>query len=119
MLRRKFFDGHPDTEHLFDVVERRLARIGPATVKISKSQIAFRRARNFALVWMPRQYLQEDAAPLVLTILMPKRIPSRRWKEVVEAAPGRFTHHLELWKAKDIDAEVDDWLRMAWDASAK
>lgn len=43
---------------------------------------------------------------------------SPRWKEIVEPAPGRFAHHLELYAARDIDAEVKDWLRAAWEAAA-
>lgn len=84
-------------------------------MKVSKSQIAFRRRRNFALVWMPKMYLKREAAPLVLTILASQRLKSRRWKEVVEPSGGRFTHHLELYDAGDVDAEVDQWLRAAWD----
>lgn len=119
MSQAAFFEGHPESRRLFDVLAQHVARIGPATVKVSKSQIAFLRARNFALAWMPGQYLHHHAAPLVLTILMPSRIPSKRWKEVVEPAPGRFTHHLELWTVQDLDAQVDGWLRLAWDASAR
>ena len=46
------------------------------------------------------------------------RDPSPRWKEIVEPAPGRFTHHLELWTAGDMDNEVRDWLQEAWTEAA-
>jgi hypothetical protein len=32
----------------------------------------------------------------------------------VEPSPGRFTHHLELRLAADLDDEVCGWLRTAW-----
>jgi hypothetical protein len=43
-----------------------------------------------------------------------KRESSPRWKEIVEPAPGRFMHHLELDSVDDIDDEVPDWLQGAW-----
>jgi hypothetical protein len=91
--------------------------LGTADIRVSKSQIAFRRKRNFALVWMPEQYLKWKAAPLVLTVLLPWRDESPRWKQVVEPYPGRFTHHLELYETADIDEEVVGWLREAWEGA--
>ena len=90
--------------------------IGPTELDIRKSQIAFRRGRAFAWVWMPGRYLRGKVAPLVLTVGFPYRDGSPRWKEVVEPAPGRFTHHLELFSALDIDEEVRQWLKTAWNS---
>ena len=42
------------------------------------------------------------------------RDPSTRWKEIVEPAPGRFTHPMELRSPEDIDAEVRARLQEAW-----
>ena len=42
---------------------------------------------------------------------------SPRWKQVVEPAPGRFTHHLELRSVDEVDDEVGGWLREAWEAA--
>lgn len=66
---------------------------------------------------MPGVYLRGQYAPLVLTLGLRRRHPSPRWKEVVEPAPGRFTHHLELNAAAEIDDEVRSWLREAWAAA--
>ncbi|HSF43608.1 MAG TPA: DUF5655 domain-containing protein, partial [Thermoanaerobaculia bacterium] len=109
--------GHPESLHLFEAVQRAIAKAGTCTTKVSKSQIAFKRKRSFAAVWMPGQYLHRAAAPLVLTVFTPGRIQSRRWKQVVEPAPGRFSHHLEVYQSTDIDAEVEGWLQLAWDAA--
>jgi hypothetical protein len=57
-------------------------------------------------------------APLVLTLSLPYRDPSPRWKEIVEPSPGMFTHHLELWDLREVDAEVETWLRKAWEEAA-
>ena len=42
---------------------------------------------------------------------------SPRWKEIVEPAPGRFTHHLELYFADDVDDQVRCWLHEAWESA--
>ena len=60
---------------------------------------------------MPRS---PAAQPLVLTVALRHLDTSPRWKEVVEPAPGRFTHHLELRSPDQVDAEVRDRLAEAW-----
>jgi hypothetical protein len=114
----EFFADNKLAKQLFTAVGERVEAIGVASVRVSKSQIAFRRKRNFAWVWMPGQYLKGKTAPLVLTLSLPNRDSSKRWKEVVEPSPGRFTHHLELHSVADVDGEVSTWLRQAWGLAA-
>lgn len=85
---------------------------------MTKSQVAFRRSKAFAWAWVPEMYLHGEHAPLVLTLSFAKLDDSPRRKEIVEPAPGRFTHHLELRSESEIDDEVRSWLRAAWDAAA-
>lgn len=77
-----------------------------------------RRRRAFAWVWMPDRYLRGRSAPLVLSIGLPWREDSPRWKQVAEPYPGRFMHHLELYDPAEVDDEVCTWLRQAWQAAA-
>lgn len=51
---------------------------------------------------------------MTLDDLFASRDAAPRWKRVVEPAPGRFTHHLELYAPEDVDAEVVEWLAEAW-----
>ena len=85
---------------------------------MTKSQIAFRRVRAFVWARVPDRYLRGGHAPLVLTMSFAERRGSQRWKQIVEPAPGRFTHHLELYTASDVDDEVRSWLREAREAAA-
>ena len=82
--------------------------MGDANARVTKSQsqIASRRKRAFAAAWIPAKYLRGNAAPIVLTLFPPYRDRSERLKEVIEPAPGRFTHHFELAAVDDVDAEV-------------
>jgi hypothetical protein len=114
MTVEEFFAGQEETRGLFETLREAIDAIGPATLRVTKSQIAFRRRKAFAWAWMPGKYLHGRHAPLVLTFVFRRRIPSPRWKEIVEPSPGRFTHHLELYSASEIDDEVRDWLRAAW-----
>jgi hypothetical protein len=66
---------------------------------------------------MPDRYLGAGHAPLVLSVALRRRDASSRWKEVVEPAPGRFMHHLELRELADIDDEARAWLAEAWEAA--
>ena len=110
-----FFRGQPLSRQIFDALRGLIDELGPAEVAVTKSQVAFRRARAFAWAWMPGQYLRgRRVAPLVLSLALPQRDPSPRWKQVVEPRPGRFMHHLELYAATDLDGEVRAWLGEAW-----
>jgi hypothetical protein len=113
-----FFADNPVARSLFDAVAKEIERLGEASLRISKSQVAFRRKKNVAIVWMPSRYLRQPSAPLVLTLSFPRRDNSPRWKEVTGVSAGRFTHHLELHRVKDVDAQVRGWLHAAWEAAA-
>jgi hypothetical protein len=118
MTPDEFFAGQDLSKQLFETVRREVAALGETDMRITKSQVAFRRRRGFAWVWMPGQYLKRVAAPLVLSLSLSRRENSPRWKEIVEPYPGRFTHHLELYDTADIDEQVRNWLREAWEAGA-
>jgi predicted transport protein len=117
MTPDEFLSDKPLPKKLFATVRQEVEALGGTSLRVTKSQIAFRRRRNFAWVWMPGQYLKGKVAPLVLTVALPFRDKSPRWKEIVEPVPGRFTHHLELNDPADIDEDVRNWLRQAWEAA--
>lgn len=110
-----FFEGQLEARGLFESLRALVETVGLFELRVTKSQVAFRRRRAFAWAWRPGQYLHGQVAPLVLTVALPAWDESPRWKQVVEPAPGRFTHHLELYAASDLDGEVRGWLREAWE----
>jgi hypothetical protein len=118
MTPDEFFASQALSKQLFEAVRREVETLGKTSMRVTKSQVAFRRRRGFAWVWMPGQYLKRETAPLVLTLSLPQRDKSPRWKEIVEPYPGRFTHHLELYDLAEIDDEVRGWFREAWEAGA-
>jgi hypothetical protein len=116
MRPEDLFAAHPLALALVERVRATLAEmpeLGPVEIRTSKSQVAFRRRRGFAYVWRPGRYLRHPAAEAVLSIALPRRIDSARWKEVVEPAPGRWIHHLEVDSVSEIDPEIVGWLAEA------
>jgi hypothetical protein len=99
---------------IFSAIDSAVAAAGEADRHVSKSQIGFYRKHPFAAVWRPDKYLSRTRPPLVLTVFLRRMDRSPRWKEVVEPKPGRFTHHLEVNDAGEVDHQVREWLREAW-----
>jgi hypothetical protein len=110
----EFFAGRDESARIFEALRTVVDELGATELRVTKSQIAFRRHKAFAWAWVPGMYLRGDQAPLVLSLSLQRNDSSSRWKEVVEPTPGRFTHHLELTSISDIDDQVRTWLQEAW-----
>lgn len=108
----RVFSGSPRGLELFRAVETLLAVPAPPAVRATKSQVAFREKRGFAYMWWPGRYVH-SRVPAVLSIALPRRITSARFKEIVNPSPGVWMHHLELHNEQELDAEVANWLREA------
>ncbi|WP_454810594.1 DUF5655 domain-containing protein [Paenarthrobacter nitroguajacolicus] len=101
---------------IFRTVHEVARGLGQVNIRVSKSQIAFRRHRGFAYVWRPGQYIKSDV-PAVLSIALPRKIDSPRFKEVVHPSADVWMHHLELHKETQVDDEVRGWMQEAFDAA--
>jgi Domain of unknown function (DUF5655) len=110
------FSGSPRGLELFRAVQAMLAAPAPPEIRATKSQVALREKRGFAYLWWPGRYLASDV-PAVLSIALPRRIDSARFKEVVNPSPGVWMHHLELHTVGELDRDVLDWLREAREAA--
>ncbi|MDF3046648.1 MAG: hypothetical protein K0R30_2876 [Ornithinibacter sp.] len=87
------------------------------TERVGRSQVAFRRRRGFAYLWMPGQYLKNPRAEVVLSLALPSRLDSPRFAEVVHPAPTTWMHHLDVHTTADVDDEVAAWLVHAADVA--
>jgi hypothetical protein len=113
----EFFAGHPVALAAFLRVRSVLERLGPLDIRTTKSQVAFRRSRGFAYLWLPGQYLTDPTADVVLSIALGRHDPSPRFKEVAHPSPKHWMHHLEIDDPEDVDDEVVGWLREAAERS--
>ena len=112
----QLFEGFPDSLAVHRRVEQVVAGIGPASVRVTKSQVAFRRRTGFAWVWRPGQYVRSDV-PAVLSVALRRELTSERVKEVAHPSPAVWMHHLELHRPDEVDDEVRAWLAEAWAAA--
>jgi hypothetical protein len=115
----QFFSGYDQSAQIYEAISRVIESIGPAEVRVSKSQIAFVNRRPFAWVWIPERYLHRKSASLVLTLGFRYGDGSPGWKQIVEPAKGQFTHHMELNSTADIDDEVQALQKTVWTAAAE
>lgn len=113
---QRLFAPYPGSLPLYRAVKALVDALGECTVSATKSQVAFRRRRGFAYAWRPGQYVRSDV-PLVLSVALPQRSASDRFKEVVQLAPGLWMHHLELRDPAQLDDEVRGWLGQAFAAA--
>lgn len=111
-----FFEGSATGLAIYRAVEAAVSSIGPAEVRVGRSEIAFRHGRGFAFVWRPDRYLTSDV-PAVLSIGLPVELRSPRFKQVLQVSPRVWMHHLELRAVDDVDQEVGQWLSSAYDAA--
>lgn len=110
-----FFEGCPEGLQLYRAVAGVVAQIGgEADVRVTKSQIAFRRRKGFAYVWRPGQYVTSDV-PAVLSIALPQSVVSDRIKSVAHPSKNVWMHHIELRDRSQIDDEVRGWLAEAYE----
>jgi hypothetical protein len=103
---------------VFEAVHRIISSFGDVEVKTTRSQVAFRRRRGFAYVWLPGKYLDRPQAEVVLSIALDRELASPRFKEVAHPARRIWQHHLEIVDITDVDDEVREWLRAAYAAAA-
>lgn len=111
-----FFAGAPDGLRLYRAAERMAAQLGPQEVRVGNSQVSFRRRRGYAYLWRPGMYV-DSTVPLVLSLALPRKLASPRFKQVVHPAPRTWMHHLELTDGTQLDAEVRGWMLEAYEAA--
>lgn len=109
-----FFEGHPEGRMVAAAVASVVDGLGPHEVRVSRSQVSFRRRRGFAYLWRPGQYVHSDV-PAVLSVALPREATHARWKEVAHPSPGVWMHHLELHSPVEVDDEVRGWLAEAYE----
>lgn len=117
MTPEEHFAGHPFAWSVFVWTRDVVGGLGPYEVRATKSQVAFRRRRGFAFVWLPGRYLAHPAAEVVLSVALPRHDTSPRFKEVVHPTPRQWLHHLEVRDLDALDAEVAGWLTESYGAA--
>lgn len=107
-----FFDGNLSALALYQTLFQMLDAAFPeASVKVQKSQISFYGKGLFAMVSLTRR--KRDPG-IVVSFGLGRRELSPRISTAVEPYPGRWTHHIAVTGAEELDEELLGWLREAW-----
>lgn len=115
MTPEEYVDGHPLAVAVLERMRWLLAELGPVEERASTSQVAFRRRRGFAWLWLPGRYLAHPSAEVVLSVALGRHDASPRFTQVVHPSPAHWMHHLPVHDPADLDDEVAGWLREAFD----
>lgn len=117
-----FFQASPGALPLYLALEERILALFPdARVRVQKTQISFSLRRNFAfasLLPARRKALRPDPY-LTVTLGLRRRLDSPRVDVATEPYPGRWTHHIVIGAAEEIDGELMAWIREAAEFSAR
>lgn len=116
-----FFRDSPLSLPLYLALEERLLAELPEThVRVQKTQIAFSNRRNFAFAsLMPARRAAARPNPfLTVTVGLSRRLNSSRVDAAVEPYPNRWTHHIVIGSAEEVDGELLGWIREAAEFSA-
>ena len=107
-----FFDRLPRFLPVYAALkEILLARYPETTVKVSKTQISFYSRYLFAMVSLPYRRKKEwPREYLMVSFGLPAQERSPRIAASTEACPGRWTHHVLVERAEELDAELLGWL---------
>jgi len=106
----QLFSTEPGAVAAYRRVNEILESIGPVDVRATASQIAFRRRRGFAFLWLPVPWARGRGVLVVLSIALSRQDMSRRWKQVAHPSRGIWMHHLEVRSLADLDEGVPAWL---------
>ena len=111
-----FFGEHMDALPMYEKLEEQiLAGIPDVKIKVAKTQITFANKRGFAFVsFNPcRRAKERPAVWMTVTFGLGYRKESPRIDVATEPYPGRWTHHVMVGSAEEIDEELMEWIREA------
>ena len=111
-----FFGEHMDALPIYERLEARiLAQIPDVKIKVAKTQITFAKRYGFAFVsFNPcRKAKERPAVWMTVTFGLGYRKGSPRIDAATEPYPGRWTHHVMVGSAEEIDEELLGWIQEA------
>lgn len=111
-----FFSEHMDALPLYQRLEALiLEQIPDVRIKVSKTQIGFFNKRGFAFVsFNPcRRAKERPETWMTVTFGLAFRVDDPRIDVATEPYPNRWTHHVTVSRAEDVDGQLLGWIREA------
>ena len=116
-----FFNEHPQAIPLYEAFEARLlSELEGVVIQPQKSQITLKNRRVFGAVsFLPARRAKARPDPYItVTLGLNRRESSPRIDQASEPYPGRWTHHIVIGSAEEIDDELMAWVKEAYDFAA-
>lgn len=115
-----FFEGHLEALPLYEAFEAQVEQLGEVNIRVQKTQITFSNRHNFAFVsFLPaRKAKDRPKTYITVTFGLDRRVDSPRIDIAIEPYPGHWTHHVLISSPQELDGELMDWIREAYDFSA-
>ena len=105
---------------LYDALRQSLLQQLPGTVfQVRRTQISFSCRRMYGCVSLPRRKADREAGALLITFGLPCRVDDPRILQAVEPYPNRWTHHLLVRSADELDRQLMGWLCEACSFAAR
>ncbi len=117
----RFFETKQDALPLYEALrEAILTTCSPVEIQVKQTQISFVNRHLFGAVsFTPVRKAKERPSPYItVTFGLSNQVGSPRIDASVEAYPHRFTHHLIIGSADEIDDELLHWMKEAADFAA-
>ena len=111
-----FFGEHMDALPIYERLEDAiLTQIPDVKIKVAKTQITFANKRGFAFVSFNPCRKAKDCPAVWMTVTfgLGCRKGSSRIDIATEPYPGRWTHHVMVGSAEEIDEELLSWIQEA------
>ena len=116
-----FFEKDPAALLLYEAFERAVRELVPDVgIKVQKTQITYTNPKVFSAVSLrpARRKAERPEHFITVTLGLNRRLESPRVDAAVEPYPARWTHHLMISSAEEIDGELMEWVAEAADFSA-
>ena len=113
-----FFRGDVCALECYQKLSGELERRYPGMeTKVQKSQISFYDSGLFCCVSLPRT--KKGGQAMIVTFGLDAPVPDARIAQAVEPYPNRWTHHVPVASADELDAELYQWIMLAYDFAAR
>ena len=111
-----FFSQHMEALPLYErFAQQVLAETGAVRIKVQKTQITYTNPKVFAAVSLrpARRKAERPEHFITVTLGLNRRLDSPRVDAASEPYPARWTHHLMISSAGEIDGELLGWVAEA------
>ena len=111
-----FFEKDPAALLMYEAFERAVRELVPDVgIKVQKTQITYTNPKVFAAVSLrpARRKAERPEHYITVTLGLNRRLDSPRVDAASEPYPARWTHHLMISSAGEIDGELLGWVAEA------